>query len=286
MPQSRLRYQDVLDQIAAGQLWSVYIDDTGPGGKSASPETLPADRQTHVAVVFPAVPGVVLMEQMPGVLAKLHEIAGTTEFHFTDIYNGKGGYRKLKPETRLCLFDLFAQIVVDHQLTFIVQSLDSRNSANIFDAFGKGFEQLKAAFDVTEGKDLSLLLLLLQIRRHLDKTMPKETRAAIFVDEGWKSNGVGVLLPTFEQHFLHSAVLSARSVDIPGLQFADFGAFVLNRSQLLLGRSSLSKMDMRMIDVWQRIGPRFINIVGWPLEVHEAGDGKYRLVQPPRDQDE
>jgi hypothetical protein len=35
----RIPYADVLAQIGRGELWSVYIDDTGPAGTSVTPDT-------------------------------------------------------------------------------------------------------------------------------------------------------------------------------------------------------------------------------------------------------
>lgn len=270
-----VRYADVLAGISRGDFWSVYIDDTGPAGASSTPDTLPADRQTHVAAVFSPSAGQALMREMPGVLEELARIATSTEFHFTEIYNGKGPYREIAIRVRLALLEFFAEIAVAEGVIFIAQSIDSTASKNVIDGFAKSFPARTQVFDTRSPKDISLFLLLLKVR---DLLLDREAMAAVFMDEGWKKNGVALSLPApWDIAFRDGLVMSGRSHEIWGLQFADFGAFVLNRSQMLIGKEALTQIDLAFMSIVERISPLFDNLNTIRGSVEPVSEGRWRF---------
>jgi hypothetical protein len=258
--QEPIRYADVLALIASGAVWSAYIDDTGPGGKSVAPATLPHDRETHVAAVFPPAAGAALMNQMPGALEELRLTGGESEFHFVHIYNGTGPYRRLPIATRLAFFEFFADVSVSHGLKFLVQSIDAAVSANVREFAAATLEKTPGFFDPNSNKDLSRFFLFVKLRQYLSERLAPQECAAVFLDQGWKANGQALSVPRWNPPFYKGLVMSADSRNIWGLQFADFAAFVLNRSQILVGRDSLSSVDTAFLKMASTIAPLFVGL--------------------------
>ncbi|MEM3489059.1 MAG: DUF3800 domain-containing protein, partial [Nitrososphaerota archaeon] len=53
--------------------------------------------------------------------------------------------------------------------------------------------------------------------------------------------------------FANGLICFARSPSIPPIQLADFAAFALNRTQLLLGKEKLSPLDKRLLEILSSI---------------------------------
>jgi hypothetical protein len=267
----QIRYADILGMIAQGRVWSAYLDDTGPGGNSLAPTALPPDRETHIAAVFPPAAGVALMDQMPGALEELRRAGGESEFHFVHIYNGTGLYRKISIATRLAFFEFFAEIAVSHDIRFLVQSIDGTTSAHVLDAAAVTLPKTPGLLDPSSNKDLSRLFLLIKLKNYLlGQLRPGET-APIFLDEGWKRNGLALPVPTWNPPFYEGLVMSADSRNVWGIQFADFAGFVLTRSQILLGRDPLSSLDLSFLEMASKITPLFVDGVTIYQEVPGNG---------------
>src|SRR5262249_46662510 len=85
-------------------------------------------------------------------------------------------------------------------------------------------------------EDLALFFLLLRIKWYLEKEYAGGRQARVFVDEGFKKNGVAIRMPRFARQFADGLVCFARSDTILPIQLADFAAFALNRNQILLSK--------------------------------------------------
>src|SRR5205823_12043289 len=99
-----------LQKFAAGSYFGVFIDDTGSPGMPNTPAKLHPDRKSWVAVI-------VLPAQIQSVSAAVNEALdalrcdlGVNEFHFKDVYAGKGPFRAVSIDERLVIFQLFADI--------------------------------------------------------------------------------------------------------------------------------------------------------------------------------
>lgn len=265
-PMRRISCAQILRRIANGELWSVFIDDTGPGGRSTTPQTLPPDRQTHVAAVFSPTAGAELMDQMPGLLEELLLMGGGEEFHFAHVYNGTGPYRNISIPARLGILEAFAEIAVQQRIRFLNQSYDSGSLPELRPHLSS-LPAVRGLYDPRSQKDVSRILLLVKVSRFLESHSGPGRAAAVFIDEGWKRNGVAVRFPEpFFAEFLGRAVISARSQDVWGLQFADFAAFVLNRSQLLAGRDEFSALDIEFLRIAGRIAHLFDAVMVQAIE--------------------
>jgi len=85
-----------------------------------------------------------------------------------------------------------------------------------------------APFDFTRPEDSALFFLLIRLKWFMQETTGYPTvKARVFIDEGYKKNGVAIQIPTFESAFADGLVCFASSSCILPIQLADFAAFAL-----------------------------------------------------------
>ena len=260
-----LRYQDFVDQQRAGIVHGVFIDDTGSPGLANTPAHLSSARKTWAAVIVPKSEIAEVWSQLPDALSELRRLTGATEFHFADIYMGRREFKDVPLETRLAIFGFMAYIFRTYNFPVIVQTLDPQT---LRDIRGRAdFPERLGPFNLAKHEDLALFFLLLRVNWHLQRHYPEHNRlASVFVDEGYKKNGAAIRLPSLEQVFSDGLICFAKSDTILPLQLADFAAFCLNRSQLLLGKPELSDLDRQLLGIIQGIVWNYQNIPKIPLD--------------------
>jgi len=127
----RPKYQDHMDELAAGQAYGIFIDDTGSPGLADTPTNFLPKRKSWVAVIVSPHQMPEVLEQLPGALHALKEATGATEFHFTDIYEGRKEFKGVDLQVRLALFEFMASTCSRYQFPFIVQTFDPETLADI-----------------------------------------------------------------------------------------------------------------------------------------------------------
>ena len=103
----------------------IYIDDTGTPSFTSKSKYDSGDWKTWIAVIIPHDKIDKLKNVLSECFIKFNKQVGIKEFHFAEIYSGKGVYRKMQIEERLSLFREFVQIYRQFQFQIIVQSLTS-----------------------------------------------------------------------------------------------------------------------------------------------------------------
>jgi hypothetical protein len=259
MSDKHIRYQDLLERVRRGECWSAYIDDTGPAGNSPSPGTLPSDRKTYVSLILSPSDGAMLMREMPGLLKEVERHTGARELHFSNIYNGKREFKGVDLQLRLAIIDAMVHIVAEHQFPVLVQSIDSTHAAEVVAKFG-AINVPRDLFDFKRFDDLALYLTLCRSKWFLQSRVSETTRAIVFVDEGWKNNGIAMRIPAWAHVFDRGDVYFANSATIWGIQLADLAGFVLTRWQLLLGKKELSDLDLSFVKIVEPLVKCFVNI--------------------------
>ncbi|HLA11225.1 MAG TPA: DUF3800 domain-containing protein [Pyrinomonadaceae bacterium] len=263
------KYQDFIDELADGNLYGVFVDDTGSPGLSTTPEHLHKERKTWVGVIVPPNQIKEVLQQFPRALEELEKATGATEFHFTDIYSGKKGFAKHKVDlpTRLGLFNFMAYIFTSYRFPVFVQTLDPETLSE-FLARGNVPDQV-GPFRMSRPNDVALFLLLLRVKWYLEKA-GKSSKARVFIDEGYKKNENALRMPSWQAVFCDGLLCFARSSSIHPIQLADFAAFCLNRTQLLLGKQKLSDLDKELLRIlspmawnYQNIDKRIVEMSRW-----------------------
>ncbi len=159
-----------------------------------------------------------------------------------------------------------------YQFPIIVQTFDPETLIDIRKRMGSNLPDHILQFNFTHEEDLALFFLLLRLKWFIEKTPEfPNTKAYVFVDEGFKKNGVGIKIPTFKEVFCNGLVCFAQSTAILPIQLADFAAFALNRSQLIGGRDKRSPLDISLLQIFSRADFNFLNI-------------EKRIVSPQKDE--
>lgn len=255
---ARFRYQDFLDELVRGDRYGVFIDDTGSPGLDTGNLDLHPERASWVAVVVSPEHMPEILEQFPGALDELSRLLRSTEFHFGDIYAGRKEYRGVPVEVRLALFEFMAKIFQEYRFPIIVQTFDPETLSNI--RCRAPFPEKVGPFNLNLPVDAALFFLLIRLKLHLEEQGGVPTLARVFVDEGYKRNGAAIRIPAFDKVFADGLICFARSSSIHPIQLADFAAFSLNRTQLLLGKPVLSDLDERLLEILSPIAWNYVNI--------------------------
>lgn len=256
MKSKALRTINLAAELRSGRHYGVFIDDTGSPGLTTP--GLHSERKSWVAVIVPPHQIIEVMNQVPRALSVLREIGlEDPEFHFTDIWAGKGEFKKLSWDQRLGLFGFMAHIFTTYRFEVIVQTFDPDNAADIRSS-AKWPEKL-GPLKFSNHEDLALIFALLRVRVHLKERDQGRATACVIVDEGrlqsGKSMAVGGLAPTF----VGGAVLFASSRLVQPIQLADFAAFVLNRWQLLRVKDELTDRDKTLLGILSPVAKCFVN---------------------------
>jgi len=253
------RYQDFVDEQRAGQVHGVFVDDTGSPGLKDTPANLHPERKSWVAVVVPRSAIAEVWQQFPRAIDELKAQTGGTEFHFTDIYSGTRSFKGVPLQKRLAVFAFMAYIFGQYKFPVFVQTLDP---VSLRDVRARGsFPERLGPFDFTKQEDLALFFLLLRVKWHLEQTYAEHNRRArVFVDEGFQRNGAAIVIEPLRHVFADGLICFGRSDAILPLQLADFAAFCLNRTQLLIGRPQLRELDESFLRIIETIAWNYQNI--------------------------
>lgn len=258
---SKPRFQDYVDELARGEVYGIFIDDTGSPGIQGAPNNYHPERKTWVAVIVPPSQAAEVTVQMPGALKELRRSIGAHEFHFTEIYSGTKQFKGVDLQVRLGLFRFMAHIFSEYGFPVMVQTFDPETLA---DVRSRGEGQLPDSipyFNFNDCGDLALFFLLLRLKWYMQKTDTfGRVKARVFIDEGFKKNGIAMRIPIFEQVFSDGQICFAKSSSIYPIQLADFAAFSLNRTQLLGGKASRTPLDQELLRILSPLAFNYVNI--------------------------
>jgi hypothetical protein len=255
------RYSDLLSQLSAGLFHGVFIDDTGSPGGSIAGQHLHPERKTWVAVICPPHDMAEIMRQMPGSLEELQRTTGATEFHFTDIYNRKGAFKKVHPSLRVALFEFMADIFLVYNFPIIVQTFDPVSTKEL--RARAVFPTQVGPFNLAKQEDLALFFLLVRVKNYFEQhAHGRGPWARVFVDEGdgFKKNGAAIRMSTFTSCFADGLVCFAKSESVFPIQLADFAAFALNRTQLIRAKAKMADFDHTLLEILSPIAWNYLNI--------------------------
>jgi uncharacterized protein DUF3800 len=264
------RYADFLNELESGRYHGVFIDDTGSPGLATGSTHLHPERKSFVAVIISFADIGEVLREMPGAVEELTSACGATEFHFADIYNRRKHFEKLDLNLRLAFFRIMAHIFQLYKFPIIVQTFDSITLQAVHSRSNLPTKRI-GPFNLEKTEDLALFFLLLRIKSHLEKEGPGGIKARVFVDEGFKKNGVAIKIPRFAQQFADGLVCFARSDTVLPIQLADFAAFALNRNQILLSKPKLNDLDRELLAILTPIAWNYQNTenITVPLQIED-----------------
>jgi len=257
----RPRYQDYLDELALGRAYGIFVDDTGSPGLENTPPNLHPERKSWVAVAVPPDVMPEVLDQFPRALDGLQELVGADEFHFTDICAGRRRFKGVDLQVRLALFQFMAYIFATYRFPIIVQTFDPATLADIRSRIWGRLPDRIPPFDFTRQEDTALFFLIIRLKWFMEGTPTyPDVKARVFIDEGYKNNGIAIKIPTFEPVFGDGLICFGQSSSILPIQLADFAAFALNRTQLIGGKQQRGPLDNQVLEILSSVAFNYQNI--------------------------
>ncbi|MBI4496752.1 MAG: DUF3800 domain-containing protein [Chloroflexi bacterium] len=102
--------------------------------------------------------------------------------------------------------------------------------------------------------------MLLRIKWYIEEFKIAPVSARIFVDEGFKRSGKAIQVPQFSTVFTDGPICFAKSRSVLPIQLADFAAYCLNKTQILLAKSDLTERDKTLLEILSGTSWNYQNI--------------------------
>ena len=269
-----------MGDLASGQRYGVFIDDTGSPGMQSSETGPHPGRTSWVGVVIPPSQMPEVLEQLSAAVKELKMLIGASEFHCKDIFQGTGQFKGLDLQLRLNILSFLADTFNLYRFPIFVQTFDPVSLANIQQR-EPGLRDLKVgAFGFSKPNDTALFFLLFHIHRYLaEHRQSKDHLAAVFVDEGFVNANRALENPIWREAFVDGLICFVSSATVLPLQLADFAAYALNRQQILLGREKLSRLEQTLMEVLTKASFNFQNIPTVSVRIDQEGGWNFGAPQ-------
>ena len=142
---------------------------------------------------------------------------------------------------RISIFDLMSKIFAGFSFPIVYQTWGANYQRDHKTWFDSVVKQQGSWWDVHSIEHFGLILTLLRTKEYLSKFIsdyPKDFAGnfPIFVDEGIAQAGAEKDTPIKPDNVYTDTVRFTRSVDSPGLQLADYAAFVISRAQWIMAK--------------------------------------------------
>jgi hypothetical protein len=188
--------------------------------------------------------------QVRGCLDFIHEstLERLDEFHFVDIYNRKGLWKRTKEGLNLQVFEAFAHIYRLYPWPVMIQTVDKRT---VRDLKGLNRAFVFEGLSPTDFSHIALSLLCLKIRIRFKGTNEPLT---LLLDEGLKKAGKRFgdqLFRDWPSAFV-GRFASSKSEEL--LQIADFLAFCVNRNTHLALKDRRTELDLWFLQLVASMG--------------------------------
>lgn len=237
----------------------IFIDDTGSPGQKTQSNHLHPDRKTWVAVLLSPGNFKIVTDQMPGAIEEMKHQFGVREFHFNDILQGRKEFKEVDLSQRLSVFSFMSYIFSMYRFPIVCQTFNP--------AYIKEYQQFSELKEVLPGFDLSnhshaaFWFIIIRIKKYLkNKQYGLTEKAVVFVDEGLKKAGRIYEVPSLSEHFVGGKIHFESSEIIFPIQLADYAAFCLNKTQMIISKAEKTDLDITLMKIFESADFNFLNI--------------------------
>lgn len=246
----------------------IYVDDSGNPGVDSGSVHLSETRKSWTAVIVPPSAAKDCSFVMDTFLQGIADDYGANELHFTEIFSGRGVWKKVKIEDRIQIFRLMSSFLSKRVTLPIVHVTTSQETLNDHTEF---FERHRAKpnqfwnFSVPHFGFLRMCVEVADYVREMreDGHPDFKNPLPMFADEGLAVAGASIPLPNWEDVIAGPSVNFATSQEIAGIQIADFAAFTITRTQWIVVQRELGTPVSRAEEEFLSYGAG-LNIVNLP----------------------
>ncbi|HFE9685126.1 TPA: DUF3800 domain-containing protein [Clostridium perfringens] len=207
----------------------VYIDDSGSPGQAPANKFLVPDTKIWAGVILSLEDKEFIDTIIESAKIKLQEKLQFSEFHFTDIYSGRNDFKGVDSQLRLEIFELFVELY-NKIKPYIVVTCAGRGTLEN-SGFSERYISTKVdSFNYSNPSDYSLHTLILIINEYFEENYKEDNiEVEVIIDEGRQNVNTTQKLTSISGCCKELNYKSSK--DVYGLQFIDFIAFYINRTQ-------------------------------------------------------
>lgn len=256
---TKLRLQEALDHVTKGGAPAIFVDDSGLPGTAI--EGVSSEEKIFSAVLVPLSCSQEVLRSTFEISTELQKIGsellgapGIKEFHFCHICHGRKEFENMPVEPRIGMLKFMATFLTHYPLEIITVGWEEARNKELI---SQGLPERLGPFNLREREHTALLLLLFKLRDYVEKKawvlLP-----SLFCDEGFAKHGMVLTgnIP-FLRSFYKQALFFVDSKMIPGIQIADFTAFMLARHKVVLDKwqrgQSLNQIDSTIMELMNSI---------------------------------
>jgi len=234
----------------------IYADDTGNPGQKSGSVHLSETRKSWTAVIVPPSAandcGIVMDTLLRGVATDY----GTNELHFTDVYSGRGVWKRISLEKRIEIFQLKALFLSKRAPQPIIHVTTSQETLSDHPMIMEALHFDPKQFWRVNVPHLGFLRMCSEVARFVRKRREDGDQDFVgvfpmFADAGLALAGASVKLLNWDDFIEGPSVNFVDSCHSAGVQMADFAAFTISRTQWIVARkelgSPLSRADREFL---------------------------------------
>lgn len=246
----------------------IYVDDSGNPGADAGSIHLSETRKSWTAVIVPPSAAQDCSFLMDTFLRGVGGDYGTNELHFTEVFGGRGVWKRVKIEDRIQIFRLMSSFLSRRVPLPIVHVTTSQETLNDHDEIISTFCTNPKQFWNMSVPHFGFLRMCSEVAAYLremrENGHPDFTNPLpMFADEGLAVAGAIIPLPNWEDVIEGPSVNFVTSQDVAGIQIADFAAFTISRTQWIVVQRKLGTPVSRSDEEFFSYGSG-LNIVNLP----------------------
>ena len=263
----------------------IYVDDAGNPGAESGSDFLSSSRKSWTAVIVPAAVADAVDMGMGMFLEGVRGEFGASELHFTDIYSGRGIWKSVDITKRIEIFNLMKNLLESFALPIIHQTASEEMLREHESIFSRWVKAPGSPWDIKNVSHLGFLLLCSNLARDVTKMSkqgPKDfvLPMPLFVDEGVAKAGVSVELPNWGSVIEGQQASFRSSKEMPGIQIADYAAFVISRTQWVMAQQKIGvqvkRGDLEFLKLTS--GLNIINLPKLPFWPNNISKESYESV--------
>lgn len=270
----RKRHDDAPEHVEDKQVRvepGIYVDDSGNPGVDSGSLHLSGTRKSWTAVIVPPRAAKDCSFMMDTFLQGIAVEFGANELHFTDVFSGRGVWKKVKIEDRIKIFRLMSSFLSKKVPLPIVHVTTSQETLNDHPEFFEKYRAKPNQFWNLSVPHLGFLRMCLEVvdyvREMREGGCPDfKNPLPLFADEGLAVAGASIPLPNWDDVIAGPSVNFATSQEVPGIQIADFAAFTISRTQWIAAQKQLGTPVSRSDEEFLSYGAE-LNIVNLPKVV-------------------
>ena len=237
----------------------LYVDDTSFNSGDKKSQTLQDEVVTYAGVLINKGLEIPLSNLMSGLGKELNIRYGTTEFHFTDIYNRKPPFQEIKFEETYQILQMFSQLFDELDLKIFVHT-STKNPSQDQQVVSALLNEVSSNLHLPQDeKSQSLLYVYLKAKKYLEENQKFSQISRIVCDEGMRKNGATETIPLQNVSLQFKSSLHSNL-----LQLADYAAWITTRAKHILDKASakgaLSEVDTLVLQVYSQLAENYVGL--------------------------